>query len=203
MLNNDFNVLVQKYGQYKKQKSKKRNRRILLLLTIGALAYYISTMSFNAPINVVQQDENKTVKKREETNTISTQELIEKTHQKEEENLSKEVPAKKKVKITKKSGLKVITKEKSLYQLLENQAQSKSYSSTIAIANFHYSKKEYQKAVKWAIEASKKNKSKERPWIVYAKSKKALGKEDIAKKALTLFLKRNQSQKVLELLNSL
>lgn len=203
MLNNDFNVLVQKYKQYKKHKSKKRNRRILLLIMIGALAYYISTLNFKAPSDVVQKDESKTVKKIEETDTISTQELLEKAPQKEEENLSKEVVPKKKVKRVKKSGLKVTTKEKSLYQLLENQAQSKSYSSTIAVANFHYSKKEYQKAVKWAIEASKKNKSKERPWIVYAKSKKALGKEDIAKKALTLFLKRNQSQEVQELLNSL
>lgn len=204
MLNNDFNVLVQKYEQYKKQKSKKRNRRILLLLMVGALTYYISTLNFAQPTNGVTQDKNTSVEKIEETQTISTQELIDKTPPQEE--IKKEVVPKKiekKVSKPKKSGLKVTTKENSLEQLLENQEQSKSYSSTIALANFHYSKKEYQEAIKWSIDASKKNKSKVRPWIVYAKSKKALGKEDVAKKALTLFLKKHHSQEAKELLNSL
>jgi len=206
MLNNDFNVLVQKHTRYKIQKRKSRNRRILLLIMIGALAYYISTLNFSQPAKIIPDDENKTVEVVEKTSTVSTQELIDKTPLEKEKNITKvEKPKKveKKVSKPKRSGLKVTTNEKSLEQLLENQAQSKSYSSTIALANYHYSKKEYQETIKWAIEASKKNKSKVRPWIVYAKSKKALGKEDIAKKALTLFLKRHQSQEAQELLDSL
>ncbi len=209
MLNNDFNVLVKKYKQYKQQKKKSRNRRILLLIIIGALAYYISTLNFSKPIRI--EDKNETLKAIKENNKsiapiVKKNEINNTKETKAEQNFTKKIPPKRKVKkvsTPKRSGLKVTTNEKSLYQLLENQAQSQSYSATIAIANYHYSKKAYQKAIKWAIEASKKNKSKVRPWIVYAKSKKALGKDEIAKKALTLFLKRHQSQEAQELLNSL
>ena len=202
MLNNDFDVLVKKYGQYKTQKRKKRNRRILLLIMIGALAYYISTLDFSTPIK--QTDVNKSKKESVEQNKTIIKNEVNET--KKEEPIIKKIRPKKphkKVPKAKKSALKVTTQGKSLYQLLENQAQSQSYSSTIAIANYYYSQKKYQETVKWAIEASKKNKTKVRPWILYAKSKKAQGKKEIAKKALSLFLKRHQSQEAQELLNSL
>ncbi len=205
MLNNDFNELVKKYDRYKLQKKKSRNRRILFLIMIGALAYYISTLNFSKPIMI--EDKNETPKATQESNTSITPIITKaEVNETKEENITKNLPPKrevKKVSTPKRSGLKVTTNEKSLYQLLEHQAQSQSYSATIAVANYHYSKKSYQKAIKWAIEASKKNKSKVRPWIVYAKSKKALGKDEIAKKALTLFLKRHPSQEAQELLNSL
>ena len=208
MLNNDFNVLVKKYEQYKIQKSKKRNRRILLLIMIGALAYYISTLDFSTPIK--ETDVNKSKKESVEQNKTIIKNEVNETNEtnetKKEEPIIKKIrPQKphKKVPKAKKSALKVTTQGKSLYQLLENQAQSQSYSSTIAIANYYYSQKKYQETVKWAIEASKKNKTKVRPWILYAKSKKAQGKKEIAKKALSLFLKRHQSQEAQELLNSL
>ncbi len=202
MLNNDFDVLVKKYGQYKTQKRKKRNRRILLLIMIGALAYYISTLDFSTPIK--QTDVNKSKKESVEQNKTIIKNEVNET--KKEEPIIKKIRPKKphkKVPKAKKSALKVTTQGKSLYQLLENQAQSQSYSSTIAIANYYYSQKKYQETVKWAIEASKKNKTKVRPWLLYAKSKKAQGKKEIAKKALSLFLKRHQSQEAQELLNSL
>ncbi len=201
MLNNDFDLLVKKYNRYKQQKRKSRNRRILLLIMIGALAYYISTLNFSKPIMIA--DKNNTIKEIKESNkSVAPITIKDETNtSKKKENISKEKVQK--VTKAKRGGLKVTTHTKSLYQLLENQAQSQSYSSTIAVANYHYSKKAYQKAIKWAIEASKKNKSKVRPWIVYAKSKKALGKDKTAKKALSLFLKRHQSQEAQELLNSL
>ena len=209
MLNNDFHILVQKYERYQKSQQKSRNRKILFLGILLLIIYFLLTQDSSQP---AQQENNITNK----VNTVQTVE------QNETNNSPKEpiIPSDIKEKVTPKKSqkttehvkkqpkinqlrLQVTTKKESLYQLLENQAKLKNYSSTVAVANYHYSKKEYQKAIKWAIEASKKNKSKARPWIIYAKSKKALGHDAIAKKALTLYLKKHPSQEAQEVLNSL
>ena len=202
MLNNDFSVLVKKYKHYKIQESKKRNRRILLLIMIAAIAYYISSLYHSKPAK--QLDSNETKKVILEHNATIPKD--ESNESKKEAPIHIEKPTKEvhdKVSKTKTTRLKVTTQGETLKQLLENQAKSQSYSSTIAIANYHYSKKNYPETIKWAIEASKKNKSKVRPWILYAKCKNAQGKKEIAKKAFTLFLKRHKSKEVQELLNTL
>ena len=79
----------------------------------------------------------------------------------------------------------------------------KTYKTAIKIAQFYMLQKEYEKAVKWAVEASKKDPTQAQSWIIYAKAKKALGKPEVAKRALTIFLKHNYSQAAQDLLNSL
>ncbi len=208
MLNNDFKVLVEKYYRYKKQKKKARNRRILLFILVGIIAYFLLTQDFSAPPKVSQKEHNTTTVHIEKNSTSDINHSS-KVPQKNEENISKiATPKQPKVKkVTKPKvnqlHLQVTTQKETLAQLLKNQEKSKSYSATIALANYHYSKKEYDEAIRWAIEASKKNKSKARPWIIYAKSKKAQGKIEIAKKALTLFLKRHKNEEAETLLNSL
>jgi len=190
MLNNDFKVLTQKYARYKKQKRSSRNKKIALFVLLGAGAYYLfTTLSFTPQKPVIKAEHN--VIKRSVDKNISESNHTQKAV---ETDISQ-------LKINERS-LQVTTENKSLEQLLKNQKKLNNYSSTISLANYHYSKKEYQETIKWAIEASKKNKSKARPWILYAKSKKALGKVDIAKKALTLFLKNNKSQEAKTLLES-
>lgn len=197
MLNNDFKVLVEKYNRYKKQKKKSRNRKILLLILLTIIGYYLSTMlSFDfQKERESKQNDNVTI---EQNATIDTQSDNQEVNASEKAITQDDNQPK-----VNELRLQVTTKEKSLEQLTANQAKSKSYSSTISLANYHYSKKEYESAIKWAIEASKLNKSKERPWIVYAKSKIALGKEEIAKKALELYLKKNQSKEAQALLDTL
>ncbi len=215
MLNNDFKVLVEKYTRYEKQKKKTRLLKILSLFVIMILAYIITTFDFTAsPKETLSAD--KSIPKKEQNATLSTNQIIQTaplvTHTVQtpkEEPLP--TPIKQKKPKAQKTAqpkvnqlrLQVTSKKESLAQLTQNQQKLNNYSATIALANYHYSKKEYQDAIKWAIEASKKNKSKARPWIIYAKCKKELGNSDLAKKALILYLKRHQSQEAQELLNSL
>jgi len=96
-----------------------------------------------------------------------------------------------------------ITQRESLYNMLVAYKDKKTYKTAIKIAQFYFLQKEYEKAVKWAVEASKKDPSQAQSWIIYAKAKKALGKREVAKRALTIFLKHNYSQSAQDLLDSL
>lgn len=96
-----------------------------------------------------------------------------------------------------------VTQRESLYNMLVEYKDNKSYTTAIKIAQFYLAQKDYEKAVKWAVEASKKDPSQAQSWIIYAKAKKALGKPDVAKRALTIFLKHNYSQPAQNLLDSL
>ena len=183
MLNNDFKQLTEKYTRYQKQKRMSLYLKVIFFLALVGLAFYVSTLDFTKPKTIIETNTSSiTVEEKEENTTLKAD------TDKEEIN---------------KHRLQVITGEKSLEQLMANQEKSKSYSSTISIANYHYSKKSYDDAVKWSIVASKLNKEKVRPWIVYAKSKLAIGKVDIAKKALGAYLKKHDSKEAQELLDKL
>ena len=215
MLNNDFKELVGKYRRYQHHQKRLRNRKILLAVLMAALAYYVSTLDFKKLLHKNTTEQNLSAAPTPKDNTTLVQDpLFTPTPtSKQEENVSQPAPIekpkkeKKKKKVHKKKvqkpKLKVTSRKNSLKELLANQASSQSYSATIALANFHYSRKEYEEAIKWSISASKKNKSRSRPWIIYAKSKKALGKKQIARKALKLFLKKHPDEEVQNLLNSL
>jgi tetratricopeptide (TPR) repeat protein len=206
MLNNDFKVLVQKHERYKLTKRKSRNRKILFFIILAAIGYYLFTRDFSQKSSQ-EFNSSKIATTIPKTEINETKKVVSKPAQKQHESNSTKTTKKEKNQTKQPKvnqlRLQVTTKKDSLNQLLENQEKYKNYSSTIAIANYHYSKKAYKEAIKWAIEANKKNKSKARPWIIYAKSKKALGNEKSAKKALTHYLKRYPSQEVQELLNSL
>ncbi len=201
MLNNDFDILVKKYNQYEQGKKKKRNRRIVFFIMIVALASYIMTRYLSTPSK--QDDSNTTKATLPTLKNKDINKTVQEQTQKESQKESNESKPKHSDSNTHTIGLKATTEGETLSQLLAHQAHSQSYSSTIALANYFYSQKEYEKTIKWAIEASKKNKSKVRPWILYAKCKNAQGKKEIAKKALSLFLKRHQSNEVQELLHTL
>lgn len=96
-----------------------------------------------------------------------------------------------------------VTQRESLYNMLVAYKDQKTYQTAIKIAQFYMLQKEYEKAVKWAVEASKKDPTQAKSWIIYAKAKIALGKPEVAKRALTIFLKHNYSQSAQDLLDSL
>ncbi len=193
MLNNDFQVLVGKYKRYKKQQKNSRMLKFLLLLLAALLGYFLF-QSIQTMKPSVHATENNQTQKSPEKPTTQTDAQTNDLNQSEINSSADEMN---------QHRLQVTTQESSLEQLIQNQEKYKNYSSTIALANYHFSKKEYKEAIKWAITASKKNNSKARPWIVYAKSKLADGKVDIAKKALLLYLKKYKSQEAQDLLDKL
>jgi ABC-type Na+ efflux pump permease subunit len=196
MLNNDFQVLVGKYKRYKKQQKNRRMLKFLLLIPILLLAYLLFDALKTTTSNVHTTQSNQTKESLAQPNE-------QKIEQKKESDLNQSEINHSTNENINQHRLQVTTQASSLEQLTKNQEKYKNYSSTIALANYHFSKKEYKEAVKWSIAASKKNNSKVRPWIVYAKSKLADGKVDIAKKALELYLKKYKSKEAQDLLDKL
>jgi len=205
MLNNDFKVLVQKYERYKKQQ---QSKMIIKSIGIGAVAllslFALSKLFINKEGTQVQKPQI-TQETTAKTPTKTPVETTAKKETKEETSILKTTKRETNTSTIEinKHNLQITTQGKSLEQLIQNQERLKSYSSTISIAEYHYSKREYQEAVKWAIEASKKDNTKARPWIIYANSKLAAGKIDIAKKALNIYLKKHKSKEAQDLLDKL
>ena len=188
MLNNNLDDLISRYKKY--ERVKKIKKVSLIILAILGLFSIFTIFSKPEVMEVVEQN---LTKESNQTKIEVVEENL--TIEKNETNISKDTIG--------KFGLKVTTEKSSKQQLLENHRKRPSYSSTMALANYFYSKKLYKDSISWAISASKLNKLKEEPWIIYAKSKNALGEKDKAKKALEIFLKSNDSKKIRELLESL
>jgi len=226
MLNNDFKVLVGKYNRYTLQKKKSRNRKILFVTVLALGAYVIGTFDFDKNIKLPEGNAAKHLVP--VANPVIKEKVIEakpiithKVKTSKEEPLSEKIlPRKPQVKATAKPKktkpiqktkeesspkpkLQVTSRARSLEQLTINQERINNYSSTIALANYHYSQKEYREAIKWAIKASQKNRNKERSWMIYAKSKIMLGQKSKAKAALEAYLKRHRSTQLQTLLKSL
>jgi hypothetical protein len=64
-------------------------------------------------------------------------------------------------------------------------------------------KKEYEKALKWALISNEIDENSEKSWILFAKSKVKLGKKQDAINALTIYLKNNNSTKVKKILDDI
>lgn len=230
MLNNNFNELVKKYEKYQ---NRKRDKLLLFILVVIALClagfYLVTNSSFimnsfkmTTPeksevvikdsvekVKVVSDNETKEVKvqkdvvikkeevepkvvPRVEVETPKSQELPDKVYARNSKDISKDETFKLEVK-----------ERKSLYKLLIADKEQQSYSSALNIAKFYYDEKDYQKSIVWAVKASKKDAKQSLPWILYAKSKVILGQPTVAKKALSLYLKHNNSKEARKLLDTL
>ena len=218
MLNNNFSKLVKLYKKYEQQQ---RNKMLLKLFAVVALVaggWFLFTQATHptptlehtavttAPA-VIPKSDNATA-----TKPVAVAKPVQKTVvetpkvEKMPKEVSRRTPVHKSTHRQQKAEenfqLKV-TQRKSLYKLLVDYKDQKSYDAAIKIAQFYLAEKDYDKAVKWAIEASKKDPSQAESWIVYARAKKALGKPEVAKRALTIYLKHNYSQTAQNLLDSL
>ncbi len=222
MLNNNFNELVKKYEKYQ---NRKRDKLFLFLLVVIALClagFYLATNSSfimnsfktttpeksevaikNSVEKVVSDNETKEleVKKedieskvvpRVEVETPKSQELPDEIYKRASKDIDKDETFKLEVK-----------ERKSLYKLLVSDKEHQSYNSALNVAKFYYDEKDYQKSIVWAVKASKKDAKQSLPWILYAKSKVILGQPTVAKKALSLYLKHNDSKEARRLLDTL
>lgn len=216
MLNNNFSKLVKLYKKYEQQQ---RNKMLLKLFAVVALVaggWFLFTQATHptpsAEQSAVTTAPAVTQKSDNATKPVAVAVPVQKTvvETPKVEKMPKEVtrrtPVHKSTHRQKKADetfqLKV-TQRKSLYKLLVDYKDQKSYDAAIKIAQFYLAEKDYDKAVKWAVEASKKDPSQAESWIVYARAKKALGKPEVAKRALTIYLKHNYSQTAQNLLDSL
>lgn len=216
MLNNNFGELVKKYERHT---SARRGKKIFLLFALATILaggfFLISQSDFivnsfkkvnpessmQVEVNNPEVPINETIKeevvveepiKRVKVSTPKTKELPNKVYKRTAKKIDKENPFQLEVK-----------ERKNLYSLLTRDKELNSYSSAVDIAKFYYAEKNYEKAVTWAVKASKKDPKQSRSWIIYAKSKASLGKSKVAKKALSIYLKHTNSKEVRNLLDSL
>lgn len=221
MLNNNFSKLVKLYEKYRRRE---RNRFLLKLFAFAAVVaggYLIYTQidrmrnsAVQVPAETVAQNNASQSTVEPQNNTTHAapaatppakplKKVAVATPKTEEmpKKIRKRTPSGKKHR-DEVFQLKVSQRE-SLYKLLVDYKDKKSYAAAIRIAHFYLREKDYEKAVKWAVEASKKDPTQAESWIVYARAKKALGKPDVAKRALSIYLKHNYSQPAQNLLDSL
>ena len=232
MLNNNFGELVKKYERYTNARRRKKLLYLLALTAVIAAGFFfISKNEFivnrfknSNPEHSVQADV-KTLNERIKNIPKTEKEIIQPAEEpvKEEIKQPEEKPLKRvKVdtpktedlpnKVYKRSEKKIedsnpfkleVKERKTLYSLLKRDKDQNSYSSAVNVAGFYFDEEDYEKAITWAVKASKKEPKKSRPWIIYAKSKAHLGKTDVAKKALSIYLKHTNSKEVQNLLDTL
>ncbi len=225
MLNNNFNELVKKYEKYQ---SRKRDKLLLFILIVLALClagfYLVANSSFimnsfkeatpekseivQEKIKDASDNETKTIAVQKDA--VTKEEVVTKPVARVQVDTpkSQELPDKiynraaKEIKQDETFKLEV-KERKSLYKLLVADKEQNSYESALSVAKFYYSEKNYEKTVTWAVKASKKDSKQSLPWILYAKSKVILGQSKVAQKALSLYLKHNNSKEAQKLLDTL
>jgi len=113
-------------------------------------------------------------------------------------NTSKKI---KKEPVTKKHKISLHVKVvKSEEALLERFGSADDFESAMGLAYLYFEKKNFEKSIYWSKKASKLTPSEDSSWIIYAKSKKSIGKTDDAIKALQLYLEYFSSNKIKKLL---
>ncbi len=107
-------------------------------------------------------------------------------------------------KVVKKSKIKIISKKVDTITYLKKKFEaSGDINYALMLSQTYYDKKDYKKALKWAIKANEIDASNEKSWILFAKSKMKLGKRKEAIKALKIYLKNRESQRVYNVLEKI
>ncbi len=218
MLNNNFSKLIKLYEKYQKQQRNKMLVQILFTVLALAIVYFIvarylhnkkqapvaqTTVTTEVQKSMINNTAVQTPQPEQHTVAAVPKTPVQTTKTETmPKQVTKRTPSHTKKRKEESFQLKV-TQRESLYNMLVAYKDKKTYKTAIKIAQFYMLQKEYEKAVKWAVEASKKDPTQAQSWIIYAKAKRALGKPEVAKRALTIFLKHNYSQAAQDLLNSL
>ncbi|HIP30356.1 MAG TPA: hypothetical protein EYG83_06030 [Sulfurospirillum arcachonense] len=115
--------------------------------------------------------------------------------------LKKDVVEVKKEPIIKKSKISLHVKEvKSEDALLKRFRVAGDFESAMGLAYLYFDKQNFEKSIFWSKKASKLSSGDESAWLIYAKSKKALGETEDAIKALHLYLEYFSSRRIEKLL---
>jgi tetratricopeptide (TPR) repeat protein len=141
------------------------------------------------------------VKKENGYDTIMLSPNVDFFKTKKRENITKKITPKEE--ISKKSEVLLhvnVKKLKSEDTLLKRFKEAKDFDSAMGLAYLYFKKKNFEKSIYWSKKASKLNSSEESSWLIYAKSKKAIGKKDEAIKALRLYLEYFSSSEIKKLL---
>lgn len=100
--------------------------------------------------------------------------------------------------------IQIETKSADLTQLLEERfAKNGTIDTALTLSDEYYKKGDYQKALKWAINANSIDAKNEKSWILFAKSSYKLGRKQDAINALENYAKTSGSDAAKSLLRQL
>jgi len=111
-----------------------------------------------------------------------------------------EVPSK-----AKKVTIEVTSKESgnSVRDIESRFAFAKDKDDALFLARYYYDKKQYKKALKWALETNKLDSDIEESWLIFARSKARLGQRIEAIRVLQAYYDRSGSVKARKLLGQI
>ena len=139
-------------------------------------------------------------KKTDQTSYNSTKNFVKQNRNQKNSEIKKDSLKEnefKKVIITSKDSNKVVSE---IIKKFENKKDPK---IAIFLSNLFYKKKEYKKALNWAIIANELDSSNDKSWILFAKASVKLNKKNQAIKALKIYLKTHPSYNVKVLLRKI
>ncbi len=212
MLNNSFEELEKKYNKLQRKKILKI---ALIIGIISLLGFFAFDFFKKENFKIIKKSETKQSKEEKSPNLelkpkIDLEELKPIIEKKEKINATKITPPTKEEEMPKeifKRKTKKIQKKRLNDIKIEDEKTLKKnyllygdYKSAISLSKLFLEKKNYQKAIKWAIRATKYAPGNDEPWIIYAKAKASMGQKKIAIKALKTYLKKHKSKRVKELL---
>jgi hypothetical protein len=91
----------------------------------------------------------------------------------------------------------------SIHEIEERFASNANPQLGLFIARYHYDHGNYNEAYNYALKTNSLNNNIEESWLLFAKSLVKLGKIDQARKTLTLYTSKNNSEEAKNLLDSL
>ncbi|EDO9297134.1 transformation system protein [Campylobacter coli] len=104
-----------------------------------------------------------------------------------QERLSKD-ENKEKLKEELKTQIDIYSKLLNISDLKRNFYQNPSYKKAINLAMRYYENKDYEKSIFWSLKANDIDRKNSSSWVLFAKAKQALGKEEEAKQALDTYM---------------
>lgn len=87
-----------------------------------------------------------------------------------------------------KTQIDIYSKLLNISDLKRNFYQNPSYEKAMNLAARYYKNKDYEKSIFWSLKANDIDRKKSSSWILFAKAKQALGKEEEAKQALDTYV---------------
>lgn len=87
-----------------------------------------------------------------------------------------------------KTQINIYSKLLNISDLKRNFYQNPSYEKAMNLAVRYYKNKDYEKSIFWSLKANDIDRKNSSSWILFAKAKQALGKEEEAKQALDTYV---------------
>ncbi len=213
----DINELEQKWLRYRRKRIAVYSAFVILaVLAAASLAYYLTyAKSSSLPVSVnkanksseaaMGETSDRTKPLSSEVPSVSASRKAKKGFRITFSDAGKKTDVAQEGSPAKKIDIKVTPKKSqlSVKEIESRFADIKDKDDALFLARYYYDKKQYKKALTWALEANKLDSNTEESWLVFAKAKARLGARKEAIRVLQAYYDRSGSQKAKQLLDKI